>query len=976
MKNKDKKIKKKPANKVAVCILLAVSAVIFLGLAWWQRQYLTQGSEYTFSSVSCVAYGQNGNTLLIDNSKKSIILLDADGVVKRRIDGGSLDAPFYYAAYVDEGDDGSIYVADVEYGSRGNLLNRERIIKIQGGKSECLYEADYTEAPVEETPMQYGNIREIKFADGCLYYLYADDKKLTVYSMRPDGTTDPVMSYLLKERINDASYDVSTGNLIISYRNGDFIVVSPDGSTEEVLTGEEKIVWDITAVSGRVCFSELLSAYVGGFDESDPENVEVILGDLGMLYKLDNGSDPDSMLASDQVAFIRVNAGNAEYVETAPISYLYRVVVTWLLLAAGIISALALLAIFVKAYIRLIVESEQAMRVMFIILASVSVAFFISYSLVNDMMNTSTSEGEKRLELFGELLVSLIDPDAIMELDSPDEYHNEDFDTIKTVIDEKTAESYDNGEYYYYVIYRRNGDYLSSIMDYEDTQSILYPVAGYEDEPYHTTITEGEVLSFSENSAYGAWSYVVLPIRDKAGDIVAVLEVGQSLDALNARRGDIIKELVMTVTVCTLVLSMLMLELAFLLGFVEKSRGKDKAVLDPSETVPIRSLMFFSYVADSMQDAFIAVVCTELYKGGLPVPDSVAVALPMSAQLLMMAVASAFSGGITQKLGPKKTLVLGMLTELSGFVLCFSLNSYTGLFIGKLLIGTGMGLIYVCCNTVASMAGSTEKAGEAYAGVSAGTLSGITIGAGLASILLAMGGYRLIYATGIGIVGFGLFIALFSGNPSCKKKNAEDGEEHRIGFAKFMFNRRVLPFFLLLLLPFMMSLSYREYFFPIFASENGFDEVSVGRIYLLCGMVVIYIGPVLSAKLLEKLGAYKSVLLAAAGMLCAMGMFIIYPSVPTVIGSIVVLSLVISFAYTVQYTHFGQLPECDAFGEGSAMSVYSVFESVGQTVGPVAYGVILTFGYRNGITIAAAVLLGLWLLYALIGTGMKKAKTK
>jgi hypothetical protein len=54
--------------------------------------------------------------------------------------------------------------------------------------------------------------------------------------------------------------------------------------------------------------------------------------------------------------------------------------------------------------------------------------------------------------------------------------------------------------------------------------------------------------------------------------------------------------------------------------------------------VPVRTLMFVSYLADSMQDAFIAILCSQLYKGGLPFSDGVAVALPMSAQLLMMAL--------------------------------------------------------------------------------------------------------------------------------------------------------------------------------------------------------------------------------------------------------------------------------------------------------------------------------------------------
>ena len=40
------------------------------------------------------------------------------------------------------------------------------------------------------------------------------------------------------------------------------------------------------------------------------------------------------------------------------------------------------------------------------------------------------------------------------------------------------------------------------------------------------------------------------------------------------------------------------------------------------------------------------------------------------------------------------------------------------------------------------------------------------------------------------------------------------------------------------------------------------------------------------------------------------------------------------------------------YGEGAAMGMYSVMESIGQTVGPLAYGALLGFGYRKGILVA------------------------
>ena len=161
----------------------------------------------------------------------------------------------------------------------------------------------------------------------------------------------------------------------------------------------------------------------------------------------------------------------------------------------------------------------------------------------------------------------------------------------------------------------------------------------------------------------------------------------------------------------------------------------------------------------------------------------------------------------------------------------------------------------------------------------------------------------------------------------------------------------------------MMSLSYREYFFPLFASENGIGEVRIGQIYLLCGMIVIYIGPWLSGMLLKKLGALWSIVLASGLMAADMLLFILFPNLVSVIAGVVILSVVISFAYTCQYSYFELTPESAAYGEGRAMGVYSVFESLGQTIGPIAYGVLLTFGYRSGILVFCLVMFAMLLAF-------------
>lgn len=212
---------------------------------------------------------------------------------------------------------------------------------------------------------------------------------------------------------------------------------------------------------------------------------------------------------------------------------------------------------------------------------------------------------------------------------------------------------------------------------------------------------------------------------------------------------------------------------------------------------------------------------------------------------------------------------------------------------------------------MAASSESSEKSASAFAGVSAGTLSGLTIGAGLSSVLLSIGGWRGIYFVGAAILAAAWGLSITSGNVTPGQSELDISMEQHTTFAKFMRSRRVIGFFALVLVPFMMALSYREYVFPLFAQESGIQEVRIGQIYLVCGMMVIYIGPALSGWLLKKFHALWSVVIASA-----------------------------------------------------AMGVYSVFESLGQTVGPIVYGTLLTLGYRSGIAVFCVAMVVFTALFA------------
>ena len=947
--------------------ILALLALVCLGWVWVHRLELTTRRSYEITSTSEVTFGRDGQTLLIDNGKKTLLVLDADGTLVSRYDGGSDAAPFYYACHAAQAADGSIYVAEIRYGTRGNLLDRERIVRLNGTEHTVIWEADYTKWDITQTPLQYGRILELQLYGDSLFFLLDTGNAVELRRINEAGIAALVASVPAEGMKNSASYDAETRQLAVINRSGALTVWSlSDHAEQTVQTAAGGMPYDITVRGGEAYYTDLLRRCAVHFSLSDPTAQEVFAALDEIPFQLDVSGDGHSVLITDQVGFYRCDGAAPVYADSAPYSNPARFALTWALLLIGALCALALLCIIAAAIFRAAAKRENALRVLLIIAASLLVSFVLTFTLLTRLFGDNTAASEKQLALFSDLMHAEIDTDALCALDDPSDHDSAAFRALKEPLDAHTWDSYRRGDYYYYILYRAIGGNVVMVMDFEDTMPCAKPM--YPDDPegndYAPVLHTGDPLQISEISAYGAWSFLVTPIRDDGGEIVGALEVGQSLDALQKQQALLRRELIIGIVTSTIVITMLMLEVAFLLTYFQIRRSLKKP--DNTQLVPLRTIMFLIYLADSMQDAFIAILCSQLYQGQLPLPVSVAIALPMSAQLLTMALFSLFAGRLVERFGSRVVMTAGMLVFLSGFLVCMLLGSYSGLLIGKLLIGAGMGTVYVSCNAVAATGGSIPLIADANAAISAGTLAGLTIGAGLASVLLSMGSWRLIYLVGAVIAGCGLLLSALSGNVQMGREKTDFSMEKIISRQEFFRSRRVIGFFLLILVPFMMALSYREFFFPLFAQEHGIDEVRIGQIYLACGMLTLYIGPVLSAWILKKLGAFWSIAAASGALALDMLLFVLFPGLWTVIAGVVLLSLIISFAYTCQYTYYELTPEIMLFGEGRAVGIYSVFESIGQTVGPVAYGALLTLGYRQGIGSFSIIMLAFLLIFVTI----------
>lgn len=951
-----------------LALILGAACLLLAALCWVFRPLFTDApfsTAYAFDGPSGVFPGESGRLYIIDQGKKTVLITDGQGKLLRSIDCGTDgDSEPYYASLVAEGADGSIYVADTRYAGQGTRISQERIFRYDanGENGVCIYLIDY-ETIEQEAPLQYGNILSLREENGALVFTRKTDNGLAVCQLDlASGRLQSAGYDLPGQYISDADAEPGTLRPIFTNRLGQVCTVT-DGATE-VLLDEGRTSWMLCAEEGRIYYSDIAANAVLCYDlETGRE--EIVLEAPDILYGVQTAGG--RLYTTDYMGYYMLEDGEASYVDALTYSQPLLRCALWAALFLGGLLAVAVAYLLLAPALHR-PKSELFQRMAIVLGVSLCMGCLVGYITITQMVSNQKATVMEQLNLFCDILVENTDTEALANIDSLADYKGEDFNQVKEPLDALTRMGYENGMYYYYAIYSTDGEIIYTIMDFEETLPARYPVYAYGEEGYTEVLAEGESVEFGGDvSSYGSWAFVLKPIRDAAGTPIAIMEVGTNLDDLDSQIQELVKEVALTILSMAVVLLMIIVEIIFYAEHRERKR-KNLALPGLAAQFPLRLLIFLAYLVDCMQDAFVSILANQLYTPILGIPQSVGAALPLSAQVFAAAVMAFLGGGLSRKAGVKKTLVGGFLLEITGCLLCGAGGTYFSLLGGKAVIGMGLGLIIVSLNAIAARGEDEAESAKAFTDISAGTLAGVTAGAGVGSIILSFGHYSMVYFAGAAILLIGLALS-FSGRDYKEAAVAKAKEE--VGFFRFLFNRQVITFLLLMLLPFLMGLSFREYFFPIYAAELGMSETMIGRLYLICGLLVIYAGPQLTGKLIARLGGKWTVTLASALIIAAPLLYVAIPTLATTIVGVLLLSVAISFGYAAQSTYYSELPSVEHYGGGRAMGIYSLFENIGQTIGPMIYGLAMMLGYRSGLGLIGGAMLALLLLF-LACNGKKK----
>jgi len=393
-----------------------------------------------------------------------------------------------------------------------------------------------------------------------------------------------------------------------------------------------------------------------------------------------------------------------------------------------------------------------------------------------------------------------------------------------------------------------------------------------------------------------------------------------------------------------------------------------KPQIDPGA---VRMLILLTSSGIFMSISFIPLRMQELYQSFWGLSREVILGLPVSAEMLFTAIAAVLAGKTIDRLGWQISLYTGLGILSAGLFLSFYAPNAITFVLARAFTGAGNGFILLSVrgyiNTFLSESKRTKTISDYISGQFVGFIIGTVIGGMLAYRL----DYSQVFLVSLGLAFAALLFVLLFIKPSRQTINGQEKgakkEEHEeanlvdfkeskppLGTLSFLTNFQVLGFLILCVLPFAITSMFVDYYFPIFAADEGVSTSNVGRAFMLNGIVVAYLGPFLSKYALNKLKARNSLLISGLLMGGSLLLYFGYSTVTAAFLVVILMGVAESVGLVAQNNYLVNLKATNAFGEGEAMGYFVNIRKLGKTVGPMVFGSAVAIGTLGLPLIGAA----------------------
>jgi predicted MFS family arabinose efflux permease len=451
------------------------------------------------------------------------------------------------------------------------------------------------------------------------------------------------------------------------------------------------------------------------------------------------------------------------------------------------------------------------------------------------------------------------------------------------------------------------------------------------------------------------------------GDLIAAGVRARILDA-----GTVVAVALVAAIELFLLLALLM-DRAF--SAPRRSGSGDPIGLDDASQVGmvVRPVMFGFLFAMALPMSFLPIYARSLLTAAtLEQSAAFLMALPIAAEMACGLLTALLAGRLTDRRGWQFPVMAGLLVAFAGNLACALADSLSGFIMARGLVGLGYGLTWMGLQGFIVVRSPAAYRGRNMASVIAGLFAGHLSGAAVGAMLMQQWGSNAVFTVAAGLLALpavgvltlmwpyphlaGHKAVSFAAGPALRSWTA---------LSRLLASRDFGMLLLGCIIPFSIAqVGLLTYALPLYAEAHGATAASVGRILMLYGFCVIYIGPYM-AKLADA-SASKKHWIVAGGLVGSAGLISLYfaSGVLAAAFSVILLALASCLAGGAQTAYMLSLGNVQRYGAGGATSVMRAADKFGQMLGPLMVGgLFASVGISGGLAVTGLVYLAATLAF-------------
>lgn len=400
----------------------------------------------------------------------------------------------------------------------------------------------------------------------------------------------------------------------------------------------------------------------------------------------------------------------------------------------------------------------------------------------------------------------------------------------------------------------------------------------------------------------------------------------------------------------------------------------------------IRPAAFLFIFGAHIAISFLPLFMESLYAPMLGLSKEMVLGLPISIKVLFTGISIMLSGIWLDRRGWHEPFLSGLALTGLGSVYAGVAPDALHFIISQGLTGIGFGFSLMASQGfVIQYTNDSNRAqglSRFWAGVYAGSICGSAIGAMLAERF----GFRLVFFFGASMMaGVIAYTLIFMHNAIHKPEKpvaaaaASEGNVELGQSLRFIFNRNILGLIILSTIPNAIAvIGFLNYYVPIYLNGIGASQSNIGRMFMLQGLCVIYIAPLLS-RFIDAARDKRRYIFGAdiIGGLAFLAFYFVgaymFGGILATAFAVLLLGLSTSFDDSRSSYALG-LPVTQQLGAGKAMGLLSSAERVGQVIGPMLFSsLILLMGMKGTLYFGIACIVAAF-LFLLLTQNIKYAQ--